>query len=240
MCPFVQKIVCFVRDNPNLALASLLFFMGILFIFSPLMVISGALFGAGAALLGGWVTQINERRAYAEKQKRLELEALRKLRPELQRVVERVLFIHQRATVNFTSSSVAHSNGEANFKPHDLRHDFIPHMPVLYPASPLLNYLGGDEAVALIAFYDSLQSLLRLVDEWWARQGQLPVVIFLAILNSSKESLRLAETCIDKFGVEADGQPSNEAWTTLPERISSSIRNSDMALSSHLERNNAG
>lgn len=118
----------YVRKNPHMVLATLLFTIGTMLLSTKVSMISGALFGAGASLLGAWITELNKRRSDSEDKFRREVDARRYLASELNRTIERVLFIHQRATSNFISAAADHE-----IKPNDLREDFIPHMPSLYP-----------------------------------------------------------------------------------------------------------
>ncbi|MGP7984946.1 5'-methylthioadenosine/S-adenosylhomocysteine nucleosidase family protein [Rhodoblastus sp.] len=92
------------------------------------------------------------------------------LAPELYRTIERALYIHGRARANFVCAST-----EKAIKPNDVKEDFLPHFPVLYPNAPQVRELSANDAAALSAFYDSLHSLADLVKDWWQREGQFPV-----------------------------------------------------------------
>lgn len=81
-------------------------------------------------------------------------EARRLLAPELQRTIDRVLYIHGRAVANFVSHSA-----DTKVKSTDLKQDFIPHWPKLYPNAPQVRDLAEEDAAALIAYYDSLHAL---------------------------------------------------------------------------------
>ena len=65
------------------------------------------------------------------------------------RTIDPVLFIHGRAIPNFMCASA-----ETGLKPNDRKEDFIPYWPALYPNVPQCQDLAGDDAAALIAFYD--------------------------------------------------------------------------------------
>ena len=69
------------------------------------------------------------------------------LAPELYRTIERVLYIHSRAIANFISASAEHG-----IQPNDLKEDFLPHFPVLYPNAPEVRQLPANDAAALSAF----------------------------------------------------------------------------------------
>jgi hypothetical protein len=127
-----------------------------------------------------------EEQRYAERLRR-QNEARRYLAPELNRTIDRVLYIHGRAVANFVCASA-----ENSIKPNDRKEDFIPHWPVLYPKAPQCTDLEAKDAGALIAFYDSLRSLADFVTDWWEREGQLPVNIFNTILHCADNSLKLA------------------------------------------------
>ena len=225
------SVLAFARKNPHMGLSALLFAAGIVSLHTNVPTIAGALFGAGASLLGAWVTELNNRRSSAEDKARCEAEARRYLAPELNRTIERVLYIHQRAIPNFTSASVGH-----DIKPGDLREDFIPHMPVLYPNAPQFRDLSGDDATALITFYDSLHALEKFVNDWWGREGQLPVNIFNIIIKFSDDSLTLAGACIGRFELEKLFPPQYESWGTLSSRIERSKATSAQSLESHIAR----
>lgn len=221
----------FVRKNPHMGLSALLFMSGIGFLYANIPTLSGALFGAGASLLGAWVTELNNRRSLADDKARREAEARRYLAPELNRIIERVLYIHSRAIPNFTTASVGNE-----IKTNDLREDFIPYMPVLYPNAPQFRDLSGDDATALITFYDSLHALEKFVNDWWGREGQLPVNIFNMIMKLATDSLMLADTCIARFELEKLFPPQYESWGTLSSRIERSKVTSAQSLESHIAR----
>lgn len=223
--------VTFFRKNPHMGLSAALFAAGIVFLHTKVPTISGALFGAGASLLGSWVTELNSRRSHDEDKARHEAEARRYLAPELNRTIERVLYIHQRAIPNFTSASAGHE-----IKPNDLREDFVPYMPVLYPNAPQFRDLSGDDATALITFYDSLHALEKFVNDWWGREGQLPVNIFNMIMKLATDSLELAGVCIERFELERLFPPRYESWGTLSSRIERSKETAAQSLESHIAR----
>ena len=226
--------VAFVRKSPHLWLSASLFGGSLLSLHYSVPSLAGALFGAGASLLGAWVTELNSRRSAAEDKARREGDARRYLAPELNRIIERVLYIHRRAIPNFISASCGQP------LPRDLREDFLPYMPVLYPTSPQFRDLSGDDAIALIAFYDSLHAIEKSVNDWWEREGQLPVNIFNMILTFANHSLELAMVCIERFEIEKYFPPKYESWGTLSSRISRSMTSASEAMARHLERNGAG
>ena len=223
----VGGVFNFVHKNPHMGLSVLLFVIGIIALCANIPTLSGALFGAGASLLGAWVTEMNNHRANTEDKTRREGEARRYFAPELHRIIERVLYIHSRAIPNFTCAWT-----ENSVKPTDLKEDFIPYMPVLYPSEVKFKDLSGEDAVALISFYDSLHNLEKFVNEWWEREGQLPANIFNMILHHATDSLTLAEVCIERFELEKSFPPKYESWGTLTSRIEHS-KNSALASRQH-------
>lgn len=227
----VAAVFALARKNPHLGLSVLLFIVGVGSLCANIPTLAGALFGAGASLLGAWVTELNSRRSLAEDKARREAEARRYLAPELNRIIERVLYIHSRAIPNFTTASVGNE-----IKPNDLRDDFIPYMPVLYPNAPQFRDLSGDDATALITFYDSLHALEKFVNDWWGREGQLPVNIFNMIMKLATDSLVLADACIVRFELEKFFPPQYESWGTLSSRIERSKATSTQSLESHIAR----
>jgi hypothetical protein len=229
--PGLKKMVSYIWRNPQLWLASVLFIAGLVAISNNVPALAGALFGAGATMLGAWITEWNRLRTVVEEKLQRQGEARQYLAPELHRVIERVLFIHGRATANFICASA-----DNNVKPNDLKQDFVPFWPVLYPNAPQVRDLSGRDAVALIAFYDSLHTLAVLVNDWWKREGQLPVNIFNSILHQADDSLKLALSCIENFELERLCPPRYEAWGTLSSRILRSRSSSEDAMNHHLAR----
>lgn len=63
--PDLQEVWEYLRRNPHLAISGALFLGGILALVCGLPAITGALFAAGATMLGGWVTLINGQRSSA-------------------------------------------------------------------------------------------------------------------------------------------------------------------------------
>ena len=161
-------------------------------------------------------------------------ESRRCLAPELQRTIDRVLYIHGRALANFVSHSA-----DTKTKPTDLKQDFIPHWPKLYPNAPQVRDLAGEDAAALIAYYDSLHALNDDVNDWWGREGQFPVNLFNTFLHRASKCLRLALICIDKFELERLIPPPYESWGTISFRINQALKSEEQARDAHLERNKA-
>jgi hypothetical protein len=153
------------------------------------------------------------------------------LAPELNRTIERVLYIHGRAIANFVCAPAEHS-----IRPNDRREDFIPHWPALYPNAPQCRDLAADDAAALMAFYDSLHALADFVNGWWEREGQLPVNIFNSILHYADRSLRLGLICVAQLEVEKVCPPPYEAWGTISSRIQRSLTAAAGALKQHIAR----
>lgn len=220
----------YVQHNPQMGLSGFLFCVGMLTVshFPPL---AGALFGAGASLLGAWITELHNRSSQAEKLRQSQHDARQYLAPELHLAIEGMLYIHERAIQNFTCASA-----ESELKPNDLQEDFIPCWPILYPNAQQFRDLTGDDAVALVGFYDSLHALGDFVKGWWAREGQLPVNIFNMILHNADKSLKLAQVCIEKFELEKMFPPPYESWGTISSRIARSLKIADDARTHHIAR----
>jgi hypothetical protein len=212
--------IAFVRKNPHLGLSGLLCVVGVLALFANIPALAGALFVAGASLLGAWITETNNRRSSLEDKARREIEARRFLAAELNRVIERVLYIHERASVNFVCAW-----SDDGIKPNDVQEDFIPYMPVLYPKAPQFKDLSGDDAMALILFYDSLHALDKNVNDWWQREGQLPANVFGYFTSLASTSLALAKDCIERFELEKLFPLKHESLATLSARIDRSQEN---------------
>ncbi|MCL2589419.1 MAG: hypothetical protein FWD67_00745 [Betaproteobacteria bacterium] len=204
----------FIRKNPHLGLFGLLVLFGIVSLLANIPPLAGALFGAGASLLGAWITEMNSRRSSSEDKARREAEARKYLAHELNRVIERVLYIHERASVNYVCTWA-----KDGVTPSDLQMDFVPYMPVLYPNAQQFRDLSGDDATALIAFYDSLHALEKFVNDWWGRDGQLVENIFNMLLHLASDSLSLAGVCIERFELEKLFPPKYASWDTLSSRI---------------------
>ena len=229
--PEIHRIRHLIVRNSQLLLAVGLFCFGWLATKDRVPTLAGALFGAGATLIGTGISELNSRQAAAVDQRRRHDEARRYFVPELYRTIERVLYIHGRAIPNFICASA-----EGDIKPNDLQQDFMPYWPVLYPNSVQFHDLSGDEATILVAFYDSLNMLADFVKDCWNREGQLPVNIFLMILHNSESSLKLAKACIEKFDLETLCPPPYAAWGTLTSRIDRSLSISANAMKCHQER----
>jgi hypothetical protein len=229
--PELDPAIRHIQRNPQMWLAVVLFSIGSVATALKISTLAGALFGAGAALLGAWITELNNRRSAVEEKSRRQSEARRYLAPELHRTIDRALYIHGRAIPNFTCASA-----ESEVKPNDLKEDFLPYWPVLYPNAPQFRELSGDDAAALIAFYDSLHSLAGAVNDWWERDGQLPVNIFLSILHRADESLKFALVCVEKLELETLFPPPYESWGTISSRIERSISIAEEARKHHIAR----
>lgn len=231
----MKRIVEYVKGNPHLGVSIALFCGGGGAMALGVSTLAGSLFGAGGALLGAWITELNKRRTDAEEKAKRQADAQDYLAPELIRTIERVLYIHGRAIANFGCESA-----QNDIRPNDLQDDFQPYWPSLYPNASQVRDLPGEKAVALIGYYDSLHTLGKLVDDWWERKGQLPVNIFLSILNSSEKSLQLALVCVREFDLEQRFPPEYESWGTISSRIERSLSSAVGTLKHHMARAEAG
>lgn len=232
--PELESVIRHIRRNPQLWLSGLLFAGGAAAAADKVATLAGALFAGGATLLGAWITEQNNRRSAAEERSQRQEEARQYLAPELQRTIERVLYIHERAIPNFISASA-----ENEMKPNDLKEDFIPYWPALYPNTPKLQDLSGVDAAALGTFYDSLHFLDKFVSDWWEREGQLRVNFFNMVLHHADKSLGLALDCIEKFQLERLFPPPYESWGTLSSRIQRTRSFAADARQHHIKRSEA-
>lgn len=194
--------------------------------------------GAGASLLGAWMTEWNKKNAAEIEKATKQAEARSYLMPELNRIIERVIYIHGRAIPNFVVASLKTMQERQGFVPDsletgDVREDFMPFHPVLYPNSERFRDLPANDAVALIAFYDSLHSLSNQVADWWERQGQLSVNVFNSIMHRAEESLRLALACINTWD---SAQSPSSSLGALTSKIKTSLLSANQARKAHSER----
>jgi hypothetical protein len=230
--PDFQEVWETLRRNPQLALSSALFFGGILGLAFGVPAIAGALFGAGATMLGAWITSNNLQRSSAAEKAARESSAKRFLTPELKRVIDKVLHIHQRALVNYSSAAADRE------LPGDIQADFVPFMPVLYPNAPQVHHLTGDDAVALVEFYDSLHALDKLVGHWYDRPGQKKVNIYNVILHDADRSLALAQACVPRFDIDTLYPAKHESVGPTSRQIERALSDSTKAHALHIKRFN--
>lgn len=217
--------------NPHLTLAFILFSLGVIAGACGFSTFAGALFGAAASLLGAGVTEFNVRRSKEQEKLRKQSDARRYFSPELKRVIERVLRIHERACVGFSCSSF-----DRGVKPNDLKEDFLPTHPVLYPSAPAFADLPPEDASSLIDFYDSLNALEHGVENWWEREGQLPANVFNFFLHDAERSLRLALICLERFEIDKNFPPQYESWGTLFSRLERALDSAEKTMAAHLKR----
>lgn len=225
-----KHVFGYLKQNPHMAVSVGLFLGGGGALALNITPLAGSLFGAGGALLGAWITELNKRRTDAEDKAKRQADAVDALAPELQRMIERVHYVFDRAAANFVCEAAV--NG---IETKDQQADFRPYRPTLYPSTPQLRDLPGEKAIALIRFYDSLHEIDNLANDWWEREGQLAVNIFNVILHAAEESLRLALVCIREFDLEARFPPPYESWGTLTSRIDRSLDNAARARQGHVD-----
>lgn len=181
----LHSVLIFFRTNPHLGPSILLFALGMIFLLTlTFSAVAGALFGAGASLLGAWISDFNSRKKEIESKKQKERDAEKYLTPELLRTVSRVLSIQNRAIINYASTAREYNRSGALTYPlppdiqdaielGDIKEDFLPYLPLLYPNVPQFKDLAGSKAIKLVAYYDSLYSLEAFVKDWWKREGQV-------------------------------------------------------------------
>jgi hypothetical protein len=229
-----KRVFRYINENPHMAVSIGLFLGGVGALTLNITPLAGSLFGAGGALLGAWITELNKRRTDAEEKAKRQAEAVDALAPELQRTIERVQYILDRAAANFICEAAV--NG---IETKDQQADFRPYRPTLYPSAPQVRDLPGEKAIALIRFYDSLNDIEKLADDWWEREGQLAVNIFNVILHAAEKSLRVGLVCIREFDLEERFPPPYESWGTLTSRIERSLDNANTARQYHVDRSEA-
>lgn len=231
-------VLNFFIANPHLGPSLILFLLGIIFLLTMnFAAVSGALFGASASLLGAWISDFNSRKREIESKIQKERDAIKFLTPELLRTISRVLYIQERAIINYSMNETENNKNAdlgqpLNHEIHDLvnlgdqKEDFIPYLPLLYPNAPQAKYLDGEKAIKLINYYDSLYKLESFVKDWWRRPGQLPSNIFNEISHLSEKSLLLSLECLAEFRINKsdDGFPHSN---TLSVKITNAL---DMAV----------
>jgi hypothetical protein len=221
----------FIKENPHMAVSLSLFCCGGMALWQDVTPLAGSLFGAGGALLGAWVTELNKRRTDSQDKAKKEADAVAALAPELQRSIERVHYIMDRSLANFICESSV--NGA---KTNDLQADFRPYLPLLYPSAPQVRDLTSEKAIALVRYYDSLNELSNIVDDWWEREGQLAVNIFNTLMHSAEKSIRLGLVCVEKFDLEARFPPPYESWGSLTFRIERTLDGATRSRQHHMDR----
>ncbi|QOV68204.1 hypothetical protein [Citrobacter sp. BDA59-3] len=103
--------------------------------------VAGALFGAGASLLGAWISDFNSRKKEIESKKQKENDAEKYFAPELLRTVAKILYIQDRATVNYGATFREYIRKGALTYPlepsirnvlnlGDKKEDFLPYLPL--------------------------------------------------------------------------------------------------------------
>ncbi|MGG6137469.1 hypothetical protein ACQV2E_16585 [Pantoea allii] len=210
----LHSVLMFFRTNPHLGPSILLFSLGMIFLVTlTFSAVAGALFGAGASLLGAWISDFNSRKKEIESKKQKECDAEKYLTPELLRTVSKILSIQDRAIINYANAARENNisgilvyplNADIQDKIElgDKKEDFLPYLPMLYPNVPQFRDLSGNKAVKLIAYYDSLYDLETFVKDWWKREGQVPSNIFNQISHQAERSLALALECLKEFKIE--------------------------------------
>jgi hypothetical protein len=219
------------RDNPQLWLSVSLAVGAGIAIHYEVSQLAGALAGAAATLFGTWITSLNVRRAAAEDATRKQNEAQKFLAPELFRMIRRVLYIHERACVNFVCEVMKH-----DIKPNDKKEDFLPYWPVLYPDTSHFKDLSAERAYSLVIFYDSLATLDRFVNDWWQREDQQPINIYNSILHSARECLELALSCIETFNLDEIFPSKQPTHPTLEIRVRRSLESEAQARVNQMAR----
>lgn len=226
-----NRSINLIKDNPHLLVSICLFVLGGIALWHKVSPLAGSLFGAGGALLGSWITELNKRRVDSQEKIKRESLAIAALSPELQRSLERLDYILSRATVNFICESSL-----SETKPTDSHEDFKPYFPILYPNAPQVRDLPSEKTIALIRYYDSLNELSKIVEDWWEREGQLAVSIFNVMMHSAEKSAKMGIICIKEFELEENFPPPYESWDTLTSRIERSLETATLSRNAHIER----
>lgn len=218
---FFNGLYRFTLSNPHLTLAFMLFGSGAALAFTELSTLAGAMIGGGATLLGSWISDFNTQRQEIKKKKEQEQDAKMFAQPELYRTIEKLLTIHSRALVNYNNWLEAdlHKRNNIITDTGDIKNDFIPILPALYPNFEYIKHLPSKELFCLISYYDSLNELKDAALRPWDREGELKSNTFNWILQNAHSSLQQALNCIELFDLDNSTIQKHSGSKPLKKRI---------------------
>lgn len=232
----MRIVTCF-NKHPNLSLTVIVFACGFLAILTHFpttegsATLAGALFGAGAALIGAWVAERS--RATAEKiaeERRLEAARIY-FAPELARIIAQQIHVLGRLVPNFTMASVGKPMPQV-----ETWESFRPARPVLYPAAVQFRDLSEADATSLINFYDSVHGIAEMIDSWVEIKTPQDVNSWNVLMQTVQNSLNIGKIAVQRFCPEGQLSPIAPASGTLIQGIVRADSMVQMALTAHLSR----
>ena len=226
--------------QPHLSLAAIVFasgFLAILIHFPTQQgstTLAGALFGAGAAFIGAWVTEKN-RTASEKIAEERRMEAARVyFTPELARIVAHQIHVLGRLVPNFSMASVGKPMPQV-----ETWESFRPRRPVLYPTAVQFRDLSEADATSLINFYDSVHGVAEMIDTWIETNTPQEVNSWNVLMQTVHDSLNLGEIAVRRFCPERQLSPIMPASGTLIQNIERTGSMVQTALTAHLSRSDS-
>jgi hypothetical protein len=228
------------KKQPHLSSAALVVGLGFLAILFQLptkdgsVSLAGALFGAGAAFIGAWVTENNRAAAEKADDERRKEAARLYFTPEFARIVAQQVNIMGRLVPNFIAASVGRAMPQV-----ETWEVFRPARPVLYPTAVQFRDLSEADAAALINFYDSVHGIAETIDKWIETTQQQEVNAWHFLMQSVQNSLSIGAIAVTQFCPDRQLSPIAPASGTLLQNIERTASSMQRALDAHMARHQA-
>ncbi len=113
---------------------------------------------------------------------------------------------------------------------------FFPRRPVLYPAPIQFKDLAQDDATALIDFYDSLQGISELIEQWLRGEAVQDVNHWNVLMQTVEKSLGFGNAAVKRFCPDQPSSPIVPAAGSLKDALARESDHVRKALAGHLER----
>jgi nucleoside phosphorylase len=151
--------------------------------------------------------------------------------PELARIVARQVHVLGQAVANFITASVG-----KHALPGDSWVSLRPWQPILYPNAAEFRNLLAEDATLLVNFYDSLQEITDIVNNFIDNQTIADVNAWNVLMQKVQHNLGVGQKAVQKFCPEIPYDAIVPAAGTLLYQSERAISGAQSALAAHLSR----
>lgn len=121
--------------------------------------------------------------------------------------------------------------------PGDTWASLKPWRPQLYPDAPKFHDLPAADATALVKFYDPLQEIGDILDDWVATgQTSTDVNAWNVLMQKVRNTLAVGEEAIRRFCPDWEYDVVSPATGTLLHQAERAMSSAQAALAAHLKR----
>jgi hypothetical protein len=112
-------------------------------------------------------------------------------------------------------------------------------MSLFYPSAPKFHDLPAPDATLLVRFYDSVQAISDILDDYAVGEWLKDANAWLGLVHATKNSLSIGEQAVRRFCPEQRYNEAVPASGTLLDQSARAIGLFERTLAAHLKRHGA-